>query len=253
MRNETNERNLTSGEAGHRREDQPHAQRPRNGNDVARGGVAGWRTPIASQRASEGSPEANLRPTPPTNEGKNAQGLTPTPERHDGHPGEGAGPRSQSKAHVDHVAHAAVRGDTVSPMGWRDEGVGQPTLERGRGQEDAQRAGRSQQREPGEKREPRQSRQQGVSPSLRIPREERNARGAMSQEWPMALVKSAGGEDAHRSPIRHPRSGWVQRLAAVNERLTKRLDEALSAGEVNGVTPEGGEARGALKGRERAA
>lgn len=241
MRNETNERNLTSGEAGHRCEDQPHAQRPRNGNDVARGGAAGWRTPIACQRASEGSRGASLKPTPPTNGGKKAKGLTPTHERYDGHPDEGAKPRSQPKAHV---GHAAVRGDTVSPMGWRGEGVGQTTLGRGRGQEDAQRVGRSQQREP------RQSRQQGVSPSLRMPREERNARGSMSQGWPMALGKRAGGEGATRSPVCPPRSGWMQRLVAVNDRLTKRLGEALSAGAVNGVTPEGGEARGALSGRK---
>lgn len=231
MRNERTERNLTSGEAGHRREEQPHAQHLRNRNDDARGGAAGWRTPIDTQRASEGSRGASLRPTPPTNGGKNAQGLTPTPDRNDTHPDEGAKPRSQRKAHV-------------SPMGWRGAGVGQPTLKRGRGLEDAQRAGRSQQRAP------RQSRQQGVSPSLRKPREERNARGSMSQGWSMALGKKAGGEDATRSPIRHPRSGWVQRLAAVNDRLTKRLDEAFSAGEVNGVTPEEGKARGALSGRE---
>lgn len=244
MRNEAIERNLSSREAGHRREEQPHAQRLRNGNNVARGGAAGWRTPIAPQRASEGSRGASRRPTPPTNEGKNAQGLTPTPDRHDGHPDEGAEPQSQSKA------HAAVRGDTVSPMGWRGAGVGQPTQGSGRGQEDARRAGRSQHREPSESRQSRQSRQQGVSPSLRMLREERNARGAMSQGWPMALEGRADGEDAHRSPVRPPRSGWVQRLAAVNDRLTKRLDEALSAGAVNGVAPEGGKARGALRGRE---
>ncbi len=247
MRNEKIKRNLTSGDAGHRREDQPHAQRPRNRNDVVRGGAAGWRTPIDTQRGSEGSPRANLRSTSPTNEGKNAQGLTPTPERHDSHPGEGVEPRSQSKAHVDHVAHASVRGDTVSPMGWRGAGVGQPILKRGRGPEEAQRAGKPQQRE---QRQSRQPRQQGVSPSLRMPREERNARGAMSQGWPMALGKSAGGEHAHRSPVRPPRSGWVQRLAAVNDRLTKRLGEALNAWEVNGVTSEGGEAKGTLRGRK---
>lgn len=242
MRNETIEQNLTSGEAGHRREDQPHALRLRNGKDVVRGGAAGWRTPIDTQSASEGSRGASLKPTSLANEGKNAQGLTPTPERHDGYPAQGAKPRFQPKAHV---AHVAGRGDTVSPMGWRGDGVGQTTL--GRGQEDAERAVKTQQREP---RQSRQSRQQGVSPSVRMPREERNACGAMSQDWPMALGKSAGGEDAHRFPVRPPRSGWVQRLAAVNERLTKRLDEALSAGAVNGVTPEGGKVSGSLRGRK---
>lgn len=235
MRNERTERNLTSGEAGHRREEQPHAQRLRNGNDVARGGAAGWRTPIATQSASDGSRGVSLRPTPPTNEGKNAQGLTSTPDRHGGHPDEGAKPRSQRKAYV-------------SPMGWRGAGVGQPILKRGRGPEDVQRAGKPQQRELREKREPRQSRQQGVSPSARKPREERNAGGSMSQGWSMALEGRADGEEAHRPPVHPSVSGWVQRLAAVNDRLTKRLDEALSAGEVNGVTPEGGKASGALRG-----
>lgn len=66
----------------------------------------------------------------------------------------------------------------------------------------------------------------------------------------MALGKRAGSEDAHRPPIRPSVSGWVQRLAAVNERLTKRLGEALSAGAVNGASPEGEEAGGALRGRK---
>ena len=208
-----------------------------------RSGAAGWRTPIDTQSASEGSRGASLTSTPPTNEGKNAQGLTPTPERHDGHPAEGTKPRFQPQAHV---AHVAGRGDTVSPMGWRGAGVGQPTLGSGRrhGQEDAQRAGKPQPREP------RQSRQQGVSPAVRMPREDRNACGAMSQDWSTALGKSAGSEDTHRSPVRPSVSGWVLRLAAVNERLTKRLGEALSAGAVNGVTPEGEEAGGALRGRK---
>lgn len=182
MRNERIEQNLTSREAEHRREDQPHDRHPRNGNEVARSGATGWRTPIASQSANEGSRGASLRPTPPTNGGKNAQ-----------------------------------------------------------------RAERPQQRE---QCEPRQSRQQGVSPSVRRLEEERNARDSMSQGWPMALGKRVGSEEAHRSPVRPPRSGWVQRLAAVNERLTKRLDEALSAGAVNGVTPEGGKVSGSLRGRK---